>query len=97
MIMAAGTLTETPAIEIAGKHTQASLGKAMLEATQRARESDRCTYITSGGAKIAAIVPLYVGDASDLDSPHDPVITGKVVPKPVEGPAVQLALDSGDD
>jgi hypothetical protein len=96
MIMAAEILTETPAIEIAGRHTQSALGKALLEAAQRAREADRVTWITSGGTKIAAVVPEYVGDAKDPGSPHDPVITGKVVPKPLPSPAVQLALDTGE-
>jgi hypothetical protein len=92
----AAILTETPEIEIAGKHTQAQLGKALLEAAGRAREDDRCTYITSGGTRIAAVVPLYVGDASDLDVPHDPVLTGKIVPKPLPPGQVQLVLNTGE-
>jgi hypothetical protein len=86
----------TPQIEIAGRHTQAALGKALLEAAQRAREDDRVTWITSGGTKIAAIVPEYVGDAKDPDSPHDPVLTGKVVPKPLPPGQVQLELNTGE-
>jgi hypothetical protein len=101
MIMAADTFTETPVIEIAGKHTQAQLGKALLEAAQRARESDRCTNVTSGGQVIAAVVPFAVGDARDVYTLLDPPAkTGKIIkrgePIPVPGPGVQLALDTGE-
>lgn len=85
--------TTTPEIEIASKHTQAQLGKALLEAAQRAREDDRLTWITSGGTRIAAVVSTYVGDAADPDAPHDPVLTGKVVARPLPQPAVQLELE----
>jgi len=94
--MAAFAPAETPEIEIASKHTAAQLGRALLDATARARETDRVTWITSGGTKIAAVVPLYVGDASDQDSPHDPVLTGKVVPKPLPPGQVQLVLHTGE-
>ena len=95
--MAAATISETPQIDIAAKHTQAQLGKALLDAAQRARQDDRTTYITAGGVKIAAVVPLYVGEAADLDVSHDAMLTGKIVHRPVTGPAIQLELEAASE
>ena len=40
-----------------------------LSAVQRARDDERVTWVTDGGQRIAAIVPLEVGHAMNVQAP----------------------------
>lgn len=45
----------------------------VIEAIERARHDERTTWLTSGGVRIAAIVPLEVGRVMDPDELPKPV------------------------
>lgn len=58
-------------VDIAAPDTVAEpdskLAVQFLDAVQRASEDDRTTWVTSGGTRIAAVVPLVVGKVMDVN------------------------------